>query len=314
LIGVFGTGDLTGAESHLRRAGARTDETGTIEWIRGIASGALSGLYLWRGYGEEKRAGASILSGPTLCSYLATAQYALGYWDDAAITVHQALSVQSDHEQPQHRTLVQLAATLVPAGRGDWATANRHVAEAKKWAHKIGTPQDLRYAAIAAAILAQAKADHAGMAEALRLVRYIEPGVAGPHTWWQTWWLPLLVEALIGVGALDEAERKPRQLQYSLQDVSNVADTTCLLRATLARTQGRTEQALLIYQRHVDSTRDQPHLPFPREARTRLRQPTVDHRRARRGPRLAPVSDGTLRGTGCRTVAPTGERIWMPPA
>jgi ATP/maltotriose-dependent transcriptional regulator MalT len=138
------------------------------------------------------------------------------------------------------------------------------VAEAKKSAHKIGTPQDLRYAAIAAAILAQAKADHAGMAEALRLVRYIEPGVAGPHTWWQTWWLPLLVEALIGVGALDEAERKPRQLQYSLQDVSNVADTTCLLRATLARTQGRTEQALLIYQRHVDSTRDQPHLPFPR--------------------------------------------------
>lgn len=91
---MFGTGDLTGAESHLRRAGARTDETGTIEWIRGIASGALSGLYLWRGYGEEKRAGASILSGPTLCSYLATAQYALGHWDDAAITVHQALSVQ----------------------------------------------------------------------------------------------------------------------------------------------------------------------------------------------------------------------------
>ncbi|MEC3978753.1 helix-turn-helix transcriptional regulator [Amycolatopsis sp. H20-H5] len=212
----------------------------------------------------HQRAGASTLFGPTPHSYLAAAQHALGNWNDAAITVHQALSIQSTFEQPQTYTLTHMAATLVPAGRGDWQVASGHVTAARRWAVKIGTPQDVRYAAIAGAVLAQARGDHAEMANSLRPLLATDQDTAdSTHTWWLTWWRPLAVEALIGVGDLDAAEQQLLRLQNATRDTEHFEDTLSRLQAALAREHGNLDDALAIYRRRLESG-DQPVLPFAR--------------------------------------------------
>ncbi|SDI18377.1 regulatory protein, luxR family [Actinokineospora alba] len=214
---------------------------------------------------RHQRAGANILSGPAPHSYLAAAQYAVGDWNDAAITMHQALSIQSTFEQPQHHTLTQMTATLVPAGRGDWQAATAHVREAQRWAAKVGTPQDIRYAAIAGAVVAQARADHAGMLSSLRpLLDTDLDQTDSLHAWWVAWWRPLLVEALIGVGELDTADRHLVRLGDTTRDVRHLEDTLSRLRAALARERGRLDDAFTIYRSRLDGDDGEPMVPFAR--------------------------------------------------
>lgn len=212
---------------------------------------------------ERERAGVHILSGPAPHCYLAAAQYELGQWSDAAITMHQGLSIQSTYEHPQYYTLTHMVAALVPAGRGDWSTANHHVNAAQGWAAKVATPKEMRYAAIAEATLAQARADYAGMSRALSVVRRTDWQLSeSTPTWWQSWWHPLMVEALVGVGELDEAERELLRLQEAMRQVDHIADTLSRLRAGLARERGQLDEALHIYREGVAGRKDQ--LPFSR--------------------------------------------------
>ncbi|WP_035290767.1 helix-turn-helix domain-containing protein, partial [Actinokineospora spheciospongiae] len=148
-------------------------------------------------------AGCHLMSGTTPHSYLAALHYARGEWDRASVLVHQALSLADDDEQPHHRALRHMVATLVPAGRGDWATATAHVKAARGSAERAAGPQDRKYAAIAAATLHQARGLPAEMLTALHPLTGDDPD--GTHVWWHLWWRPLLVEALLGTGRRDEA-------------------------------------------------------------------------------------------------------------
>ncbi|TDQ01010.1 helix-turn-helix transcriptional regulator [Labedaea rhizosphaerae] len=184
---------------------------------------------------QRHRTGTYLMSGTVPYCYLAATHYQLGEWDDASIVVRQALSFEDLEEQAQNQTLRRFAATLVPAGRGDWATATEQSGLATRFAQQIGGPQDLRYAALAEAILRQAMADRRGMVAALTRVPGIteadpaEHDDAGVHEWWSLWWRPLLTEGLIGVGELDAAETELTALRVSASGVRYMASTVMRL-------------------------------------------------------------------------------------
>ncbi|GAA2807225.1 helix-turn-helix transcriptional regulator [Crossiella cryophila] len=188
------------------------------------------------------RAGVYTLSSATPHSYLAAINYVRGDWDDASILVHQALSLADPDEQQHHHVLRQMIAALVPAGRGEWATAAAHVRAAWAHAHRLGTRQDRCYAAIAEATLHQAQDRPADMLTALRALRRDQPAPGeGAYSWWELWWRPLLVEALTGTGAHAEATEALNTLRALAAGVDYLAPT--LLRLDLALDGGQSGAA-----------------------------------------------------------------------
>lgn len=190
-------------------------------------------------------------------SYLAVARYLLGDWADATIAAERGVVVAETTRQSYHFALSHLCATLPAADSGDWPTAERHVTAACDWARRIGTAQDLRYAAIAAAVLARARGDDAMVLAALAPVR---PGAADEdhHTWWQTWWRPLLVDGLIAARRLDEAAKVLAATDHSLGDVPYLAPVLARLRGRLCEARGDDQAALRSYRRCRTPAADAP--------------------------------------------------------
>lgn len=185
--------------------------------------------------------------------YLATVQYLLGAWDDSAVTALQGVATAEADEQMFHHGLGRLSAVLVPAGRGDFAIAAAQVRAAQLTAERSGMPQDRRYAAIAAAVPAQAQADHAGMLNALASVRDLDsPDAESVHVWWQLWWRPLLVEALIGTGRLVEAGRQLAALKSVGADVAYLQPLLGRLEGWLLDRRGAPAAARDRYQRALN--------------------------------------------------------------
>ncbi|MFG1647636.1 AAA family ATPase [Amycolatopsis sp. NPDC049252] len=175
--------------------------------------------------------------------YLAASHYALGDWTEATAVADQAIGMQDTSTQPAHHVLSRLVATLVPAASGDFGVALEHAAAARSRAEALGTPQDLRYAAIAGALVARAMGDRDGMVDALHLV---EHSPARRVWWWDTWWRPLRVETLLDLGELDDAESELREFEQSAVDVAHTGDELTRLWAGLATRRGSPDQALEI--------------------------------------------------------------------
>jgi DNA-binding CsgD family transcriptional regulator len=185
----------------------------------------------------RQRAGDFTMSGTNPLSYLSAIHYVEGKWDDATIVIGQALSMVDTEEQPQNQALRRMCAALVPAGRGQWAVAMRHARRAARVADQLGGPQDLRYAAIAAATVGQAQADPASMLAALSPMAQSPMALsepAGTHSWWALWWRPLLVEALIGVGSHARAAEQLRILSGLSEGVTYLTSTMVRLETALS--------------------------------------------------------------------------------
>ncbi|MGH3930222.1 MAG: helix-turn-helix transcriptional regulator, partial [Pseudonocardiaceae bacterium] len=211
------------------------------------------------------RAGSRCAMGYASFCYLTAVQYLLGAWDNAALTAYQGLAMAEASEQVFHYALMRLAASLVPAGRGDHQAAIAHIRAARHSARNLGTPQDHRYAAIAGAIHAQASADYPAMLEALRPVRDLTTTQARTeHVWWQLWWRPLLVEALIGTGNLAEAGRELTELAQVAHGVTYLTTVLGRLEGWLSERRGNSHCALTHYQRAVSSPVDDADPPLYR--------------------------------------------------
>ncbi len=192
---------------------------------------------------RRHRSGAHFLSGTCPYSYLAAAHYQSGDWDAAALTIAQVVSVSQAEEQPTNQALCSFAASLVPAGRGGWATAARHVRRAEEAAARTGALQDLRYAGIAGAVLGQAKDDPAAILSALQAI----PGLTeatGAHEWWSLWWRPLLVEALLGTGRIAEARAQLKVFAAKASGVGSWESTVIRLTASFLAARGDHAAAL----------------------------------------------------------------------
>lgn len=193
---------------------------------------------------RRQRGGVFLIGGTVPHCYLAAGHYLLGEWDEAAVLMRQATSLADHDEQPQNLVMRRMAAALVPAGRGDWVAATEQVTAANRLARRLGGPQDLRYAAIAAAVLEQARGDHPRMLAVLGEL----PGLDGPddgvHRWWDLWWRPLLVSALLAVDRIDAAAAQLDRLRVRAEGIAYLDSTLVRLTAWLRAAGGDRAGAL----------------------------------------------------------------------
>ncbi|MEU4391249.1 AAA family ATPase [Kribbella sp. NPDC023855] len=196
---------------------------------------------------RRQLAGVPMLSGVQPHCYLAAVQYESGEWDESLLTMRTAALLADDDEPLMNEVLRSLAASLVPSARGDWRLAESLVHRAGEAAQRIGGPQDLRYAAIASALLCQARDDSSGMLQALSAV----PGLrgsrsesAGLHEWWSSWWGPLLIEGLQREGELAEAARELAALRVRTRGMALMGSTLIRLTAQQVEAGGDIRRAL----------------------------------------------------------------------
>ncbi len=186
------------------------------------------------------RAGVPLRLASLCLGYLAGAEYFLGSWDDAVVHAELAVSLARDADRVSDLSLVHSIAAIVPALRGDWEVASAHVRMAGEAAQTAGTPAagDAIPAAVARAFLAMARGDLDGVVDAAAAVR--ATGRAELQNLGRLDWRSLEIDALIGLGRLDEADTALVELEavLSLAGPVSAPVSAARLRGDLATAAG----------------------------------------------------------------------------
>jgi DNA-binding CsgD family transcriptional regulator len=168
-----------------------------------------------------------------------------------------------------NRVILLFIASIVPSARGAWQAATRLVRAADAAAQRIGSPQDLKYAAIAAALLCEARGDLPGVLRVLSAVPGLRGGgnaPGGTHEWWSSWWQPLLIDALQAAGHLTEASAELAVLRDRAKDGTVLSSTVTRLSAQQAAAEGELHLAIDLADAHLTTAGH----PLPRLADGRL--------------------------------------------
>ena len=185
----------------------RSADTDTLVF-RGMARAAMEQLRA--ADNDLSTAAARLGSGTPLrwvspcLSYLAETEYRLGRWDDAVGHGELSVSLAYDTDRVLDFAFVHSIAAAVPAARGDWEVATAHVRAADEAARAFGGAEEVAAAATARARLAFARGDLSVVAEAAASVRATGKSAYLGHPG-RYHWRALEVEALIGLGRLDDA-------------------------------------------------------------------------------------------------------------
>jgi DNA-binding CsgD family transcriptional regulator len=139
-------------------------------------------------------------------AYLARAEYVAGRWDDALVNAERAVAINLESDLGFLQSAVVGIAVLVPAGRGDWATAEAHVAAMTRQAGAEPGYERSRVAlGMARARIGEARGDPAAVVAALQPVReFAQRDATDEPGFWP--WQDLYAEALVGVDRVDEAD------------------------------------------------------------------------------------------------------------
>jgi len=139
-------------------------------------------------------------------AYLARAEYVAGRWDDALVNAERAVAINLESDLGFLQSAVVGIAVLVPAGRGDWATAEAHVAAMTRQAGaELGYERSRLALGMARARIGEARGDPAAVVAALQPVReFAHRDATDEPGFWP--WQDLYAEALVGVGRVDEAD------------------------------------------------------------------------------------------------------------
>ncbi len=136
-------------------------------------------------------------------SWLARTNFCLGAWDQAAIDAERALALLADTGHAWLRPLAEWTATLVPAARGDWLTAERHARSAAA----MGGEYEMMIVAggLARAQLAAARGDHPAVLRGLEPLLHIpdSDAINEPGFWP---WHDLYGDALISANRVEDAD------------------------------------------------------------------------------------------------------------
>jgi DNA-binding CsgD family transcriptional regulator len=183
----------------------------------------------------RQQAGVPLKFSSQSLAYLGETEFRLGAWDDGVIHSELAVSLSHDADRRWDYPFVHGLATFVPANRGAWEVAERHVAAAREVAELSELAQHAAVTGTAAAMLAAARADPAGVlaaAEAIREAGELDttgrPGVYD--------WRPYEVDALIATGRLDEAQQALDEFEAAIPEGGLQSAEVALerLRGTLA--------------------------------------------------------------------------------
>lgn len=174
-------------------------------------------LRLWSGPRSDAQAdlaAASVLThgdfGPfrqTAAAGLGQSLFHGGQWDQAHAVFLQVLALGEDLEQIWILGFLHACCAMVPAARGDWPTARRHLADAQHNAARSGNEASRAYVAEASVLLATASGDAEAVVRAAAEVRRA-PATAARREVAIFAWPVHLVAALVELGRLDEAEEE----------------------------------------------------------------------------------------------------------
>ncbi|MFS8104884.1 LuxR C-terminal-related transcriptional regulator [Lentzea alba] len=193
---------------------------------------------------SARRSGAVL--GLPAHSLSSVASYLLGDWERALIDgLHGAVMAAN---QPLAAPFAYAIASWVPAGRGEWDRAEELLRAAEAAASEL-TVRCTRYTmpiiAIGRAVLAQARGDHQEMTRALEPVVTLPD--AGMRKLTTAWWLPLHVEALIGIGDFGAAVRELTVLRGHSDRIKSLRLVTAWLAGRLAEARGDLSTAVASY-------------------------------------------------------------------
>jgi hypothetical protein len=142
--------------------------------------------------------------GPCL-SHLSDAHFRRGDWDAAVTQAQLATSLAQDVDRLLDLARAHARAAQVLALRGQWSSAQTHVGAARAAAERSPLLGAVAAAAVAGASLASARGDLVGVLNATEAVRatnsWVSVAVPGIFNW-----RAMEVDALIGLGRLEEAE------------------------------------------------------------------------------------------------------------
>jgi ATP/maltotriose-dependent transcriptional regulator MalT len=198
-----------------------------------------------------------------------------------------------DAGQVSDLSFVHSFAALVPAGRGDWATAAAHVHAAGAAARTAGSALGIAAWSAARAVLAAARGDHEETLRAASAVRRTDRshalGSLGMYGW-----RPFEVDALIALGKLEDAGKALAEIDASLSAWSPASTRigASRLRGTLAGARGDAAGSARAFENAWDHARGVD-LPFQlaqlelddgRRLRKSARRPeAIAHLRTARG-------------------------------
>ncbi len=195
-------------------------------------------------------------------SWLALTDYALGNWDEAILDAERAVALLGESGHAWLRPLVRWAASVVPAARGDWRSAEEHV--------RLAVAQTGDYelmmvgAALARAHLAAARGDNDAVLRTLEPLTTIQPreAIDEPGFWP---WRDLYADALVNAGLLDEADDllAPREALADQRGRRLEIARLARVRGRLESAHGRAKEAEAAFQYGLEQIDDLP-LPFER--------------------------------------------------
>lgn len=137
-------------------------------------------------------------------AYLARTQWMTGDWDDALVSADRAVAINLESDFGFLRSAVVGIAVLVPAARGDWATAESYLRLLPR--SHVRYERSVMALGMARARLGEARGRPEDVLAALDPVRAfpLRDAADEPGFWA---WSDLYADALVAVGRVDEADR-----------------------------------------------------------------------------------------------------------
>jgi len=194
----------------------------------------------------------STYPGPCL-AHLSDAYFRRGDWDAAITYAQLAISLAQDTDRPLDLARAHARAAQVLACRGQWPAAQAHVSAARAAAERFPLVHTVAAGAMAAASVASARGDLAGVllaTEPVRATRLLgaggQPGIYN--------WRAIEADALIGLGQLDAAETALREFESAIPraGLASAALALARCRGNLAAASGHPIEAEAAFTRgHV---------------------------------------------------------------
>ncbi|MFP5376215.1 MAG: helix-turn-helix transcriptional regulator [Acidimicrobiia bacterium] len=184
--------------------------------------------------GLADRATRPAATAPEALLVLAVSEYRLGAWDDALRHADAGMA-GGPAEGTGSPSALHAAMAWPRAGRGEWEAAEAHAAKANAAA---AAPIEQAFAGLADAVVGRARGDHQRVVDAVARLRAVDSAGAldEPAGLWP--WQELLVESLIGMARLDEADDE--LARFEARAAAGAAPVT---RCTAARLRGQLEMA-----------------------------------------------------------------------